>query len=53
MPARVVLGMWAFVLAFFGFKRDKKSPEQIDQLILDSYNKSRESWVAKGWVAPR
>ena len=29
MPARLVVGIWAFVLAFFGLKRDKKSPEQI------------------------
>jgi hypothetical protein len=53
MPARIAAGLWALVMAFFGLHRSKKSPQQIDQLILDSYNKSRESWVSKGWVAPR
>lgn len=31
----------------------KSTNEEIDQMIVDAYNKSRESWVAKGWVSPR
>ncbi len=37
MPARIAAGLWALVMAFFGLHRSKKSPQQIDQLILDSY----------------
>jgi hypothetical protein len=51
MPARIAIGIWAFVMAFFGLnKRDKKNPEE---LIVDSFNQSYDSWVAKGWVPPR
>lgn len=29
-----------------------KFPEKIEQLIIDSYNKSRKSWVENGLVPP-
>ncbi len=50
MPARIAIGIWAFVMAFFGLKRDKKNPEE---LIVESFNTSYDSWVSKGWVPPR
>jgi hypothetical protein len=49
MPARVK-GLYSAVRTFFGIRSKKLSPTQIDQLIVDSFNKSHESWVARGWV---
>jgi hypothetical protein len=49
MPARII-SLYAAIVAFLGFKSSKLSPEQIDELIVDSYNKSHESWVARGWI---
>ena len=31
----------------------KDNSAEMDQRLLDSINKSRESWVAKGWVEQR
>jgi len=52
MPARII-GVWAFVVAFFGGLRRHQEPAQTEQLITDSFNQSYDSWVAKGWVPPR
>ena len=53
MPARMVIGAWAFVMAFFHLGQQKDSSAEMDQKLLDSINKSREAWVAKGWVEQR
>jgi hypothetical protein len=31
-------------------RRCDKTQPTMDQRIIDAYNKSRESWKAKGWV---
>ena len=31
----------------------KNGSAEMDQKLLDSINKSHESWVAKGWVEPK
>ena len=48
---RVIMGLFAGFMAFFHSKH-KQEPD-VDQLIIDAYNKSRETWVSKGWVEPR
>jgi hypothetical protein len=44
-----IIGLFTAVAAFLGFRSEAKS-EQTDQRIIDAFNKSHESWVARGWV---
>ena len=53
MPARIVIGVWAFVAAFFHLKPTENKSAEMDQRVIDAFDKSYESWVAKGWVPPR
>jgi len=47
------IGAWAFVMAFFHLGQRKDSSAEMDQKLLDSINKSRESWVAKPQTCTR
>jgi|SRR5580692_4684190 hypothetical protein len=52
MPARLV-GVCVAVAAFLHLGSKKQESKSVEQQIVDSFNKSHESWVAKGWVSPR
>ena len=49
MPARIV-SAFAAIMGFFHLKFNKPTHEEIDQLIVDSYFKSRKSWIANGLI---
>jgi hypothetical protein len=53
MPARIVVGVWAFVAAFFHLKPRKDRSAEMDRRVIDAFDKSYESWTEKGWVEPR
>ena len=46
-----IASFFAALVALFTFQR-RENPN-MDQRIIDAYDKSYESWVAKGWVEPR
>ncbi len=48
MPARII-GIVSAMAVFFGLRSMEPKPN-IDDLIVNSFNKSHEKWVAKGWV---
>jgi hypothetical protein len=48
MPARIV-SLYVAVVAFLGLKSNKPTQDQLDRMIVDSVNKSHDSWVARGW----
>lgn len=48
MPARII-GLYTLVMAFFGLQKPKQA-KNVDDLIVDSFNRSHKSWVEKGWV---
>jgi hypothetical protein len=48
MPARLI-SLRTAIAAFFGLKPNKQEPD-MEQLFVDAYNKSKASWVEKGWI---
>ena len=47
MPARII-GICAAMAAFLGFRKEPKA--NVEDLIVNSFNKSHEQWAAQGWV---
>ncbi len=46
-----ITGFFTMIVALLGLSHREKP--NMDQRIIDAYDKSYESWVAKGWVEPR
>ena len=44
-----IIYVFTAIAVFLGFKLRKESLNT-DERIVDSFNKSHESWVAKGWI---
>jgi len=50
MPAKII-AFFAAAAALLGL-RPKKPRTNVEDLIVNSFNKSHSSWVSQGWVEP-
>jgi hypothetical protein len=48
MPARII-AMYTAAAVFLGL-RSKEPKPNVEDLIVNSFNKSHQKWIANGWV---